>query len=97
VVRGTWCTDPVRVILVRDTRRTSDPTSDYGLALVTTDLDDTSEVAIARYAACWSVEVTFFDVSRTFSASDKPATESVKPSSGPFPSDFFGIPTPVIL
>jgi hypothetical protein len=59
---GTWRTDPVRVILVRDTRRTSDPTSGYDLALVTTDLDATPEEIIARYAARWSIEVTFFDV-----------------------------------
>jgi DDE superfamily endonuclease len=59
---GTWRTDPVRVILVRDTRRTSDPTSGYDLALVTTDLDATPEEIIARYAARWSIEVTFLDV-----------------------------------
>jgi hypothetical protein len=59
---GTWRTDPVRVILVRDTRRTTNPTSGYDIALVTTDLDATPEEIIARYAARWSIEVTFFDV-----------------------------------
>jgi hypothetical protein len=59
---GTWRTDPVRVILVRDTRRTSDPTSGYDLALVTTNLTATPEEIIARSAARWSIEVTFFDV-----------------------------------
>jgi hypothetical protein len=59
---GTWRTDPVRVILLRDTRHTSDPTSGYDLALVTTDLDATPEEIIARYAARWSIEVTFFDL-----------------------------------
>ena len=54
---GTWRTDTVRVILLRDTRRTSG----YDLALVTTDLTATPEEIIARYAARWSIEVTFFD------------------------------------
>jgi hypothetical protein len=48
---GTWRTDPVRVILVRDTRRTTNPTSGYDIALVTTDLDATPEEIIARYAS----------------------------------------------
>ena len=59
---GTWRTDPVRVILVRDTRRTTSPTSGYDIALVTTDLTATAEDIIARYAARWSIEVTFFDL-----------------------------------
>ncbi|MGH3909189.1 MAG: hypothetical protein ACRDTE_34195 [Pseudonocardiaceae bacterium] len=57
-VRGAWRTDPVRVILLRDTGRTSG----YDLALVTTDLTATPQEIIARYAARWSIEVTFFDV-----------------------------------
>jgi hypothetical protein len=57
---GTWRTDTVRVILLRDTGRTSG--SGYDLALVTTDLTATPEEIIARYAARWSIEVTFFDV-----------------------------------
>jgi DDE superfamily endonuclease len=58
---GTWRTDPVRVILLReDARRT--PTSGYDIALVTTDLTTTPEQIIARYATRWSIEVTFFDV-----------------------------------
>jgi len=59
---GTWRTDTVRVILLRDTARTSSPTSGYDLALVTTDLTATPEQIIARYAARWSIEVMFFDV-----------------------------------
>jgi hypothetical protein len=55
-------TDPVRVILLRDTRRTSPKTSGYDIALVTTDLTATAQEIIARYAARWSIEVTFFDV-----------------------------------
>jgi hypothetical protein len=55
---GTWRTDTVRVILLRDTPRTSG----YDLAVVTTDLTATPEDIIARYAARWSIEVTFFDV-----------------------------------
>ena len=58
---GTWRTDPVRVILLREsTPKTS--TSGYDIALVTTDLTATPEQIIARYAARWSIEVTFFDV-----------------------------------
>jgi SRSO17 transposase len=59
---GTWRTDAVRVILVRDTRRKTSPTSGYDIALVTTDLNATPEEIITRYAARWSIEVTFFDV-----------------------------------
>ncbi|MCA1606317.1 MAG: transposase [Acidobacteria bacterium] len=58
---GTWRTDPVRVILLRDGARKA-PTSGYDIALVTTDLTATPEEIIARYAARWSIEVTFFDV-----------------------------------
>ena len=57
---GTWRTDPVRVILLRDTGRTSG--SGYDLALITTDLTATPQEIIARYAARWSIEVLFFDV-----------------------------------
>lgn len=59
---GTWRTDTVRVILVRETGTTSTPTSGYHIALITTDLHATPETIIARYAARWSIEVTFFDV-----------------------------------
>jgi hypothetical protein len=61
---GTWRTDTVRVILVRDTARTTTTSTarGYDIALVSTDLDATSQQIIARYAARWSIEVTFFDV-----------------------------------
>jgi hypothetical protein len=60
---GTWRTDPVRVILLREgARKTKTKTSGYDIALVTTDLTATPEEIIARYAARWSIEVTFFDV-----------------------------------
>lgn len=61
---GTWRTDTVRVILVKDNRRTTkaSTTNGYDIALVTTDLSATPEEIITRYAARWSVEVTFFDV-----------------------------------
>jgi hypothetical protein len=59
---GTWRTDTVRVILVRDTTRRPCPASGYDIALVTTDLTATPQEIIARYAARWSIEVTFFDV-----------------------------------
>lgn len=61
---GVWRTDTVRVILVCDTgRRTKTSTANgYDIALVTTDLTATAAEIIARYAARWSIEVTFFDV-----------------------------------
>ena len=61
---GTWRTDTVRVILVRDTGRTTktSTTNGYDIALITTDLTATPEEIIARYAARWSIEVTFSDV-----------------------------------
>ena len=59
---GTWRTDTVRVILVRDTGKKTTAAAGYDIALVTTDLDATPEQIIARYAARWSIEVTFFDV-----------------------------------
>lgn len=57
---GTWRTDTIRVILVRDTDTTK--AQGYDIALVTTDLHATPEQVIARYAARWSIEVTFFEV-----------------------------------
>jgi SRSO17 transposase len=64
---GTWRTDTVRVILVRDTARTTKTSTarGYDIALITTDLDATPQKIIARYAARWSIEVTFFDVKNT--------------------------------
>jgi hypothetical protein len=61
---GTWRTDTVRVILLRDTgnnTKKTTPTSGYDIALITTDLNATAETIITRYADRWSVEVTFFD------------------------------------
>lgn len=54
---GTWRTDTVRVVLVRETATTID----YDIAMVTTDLTATPQQIIARYAARWSIEVTFFE------------------------------------
>lgn len=59
---GTWRTDTVRVVLVRETGKKTPATKGYDIALVTTDLTATPEEIIARYAARWSIEVTFFDV-----------------------------------
>ena len=46
---------PVRMVLVRD--RQTGPM----LALITTDLSVTAGELVARYAARWAIEVTFFD------------------------------------
>lgn len=58
---GTWRTDLVRVILVRDNTKNKKSTG-YDIALVTTDLTTPAEQIIARYAARWSIEVMFFEV-----------------------------------
>ncbi|MBV9312274.1 MAG: transposase, partial [Pseudonocardia sp.] len=55
---GTWRTDTVRVILVRE----HGTTTGYDLALVSSDLTATPEAIIARYAARWGIEVIFYDV-----------------------------------
>ena len=59
---GTWRTDTVRVVLVRETGKKTTATKGYDIALVTTDLTAPPQEIIARYAARWSIEVTFFDV-----------------------------------
>ena len=60
---GSFHTQTVRVDLVRDTRpRTRDGDDrGYGLPLVNTDLTSPAEDLVARYAARWSIEVTFTD------------------------------------
>ena len=78
---GTWRTDPVRVIGLRDTGRTSG----YDLALVTTDLTATAQEIIARYAARWSIEVTFFDVKNLLGVGQA-RNRVPRPCSGPSPS-----------
>jgi hypothetical protein len=59
---GAWRTDTVRVVLVRETDKKTKSTNGYSIALITTDLTATPQAIIARYAARWSIEVTFFDV-----------------------------------
>jgi len=60
---GSFHSQTVRVVLVRDNKP---PTSDrdergYGLPLVTTDLPSSVEDLVARYAAWWCIEVAFSD------------------------------------
>jgi len=57
---GTWRTDPVRVILVRDSRRKT-AAAGYDIAIVTTDLVASAAQIIARYASRWAIEVAFHD------------------------------------
>jgi hypothetical protein len=52
---------PVRMVLVRDRDDAKAPM----LALVTTDLTTAVADLVARYAARWSIEVTFFDCRQT--------------------------------
>jgi hypothetical protein len=56
---GVFGPQPVRMVLVRD--RDKGPM----LALITTDLAVTSADLVARYAARWAIEVTFFDTRQT--------------------------------
>jgi DDE superfamily endonuclease len=56
---GVFGPTPVRMVLVRD--RQSRPM----LALITTDLAVTDADLVARYAARWAIEVTFFDTRQT--------------------------------
>jgi hypothetical protein len=72
---GVFGPQPVRMVLVRD--REMGPM----LALVTTDLSVTGADLVARYAARWAIEVTFFDTRRP-SASVRPATAPRKRSPG---------------
>jgi hypothetical protein len=56
---GVFGPQPVRMVLVRD--RDTGPT----LALITTDLTANPADLVARYAARWAIEVTFFDTRQT--------------------------------
>jgi hypothetical protein len=56
---GVFGPQPVRMILVRD--RDTGPM----LALITTDLSANPADLVARYAARWAIEVTFFDTRQT--------------------------------
>lgn len=60
---GSFHSQTVRVVLVRDNKpRTSDRDErGYGLPLVTTDLTSSVEDLVARYAARWCIEVAFSD------------------------------------
>jgi DDE superfamily endonuclease len=68
---GVFGPQPVRLVLVRD--RDTRPM----LALITTDLSVTGADLVTRYAARWSIEVTFFDTARP-SASVRPVTAPPK-------------------
>ena len=60
---GSFHSQPVRVILVRDDkpRTLNGDDRGYGLPLVTTDLESTAEELVARYAARWGIEQAFAD------------------------------------
>ena len=56
---GVFGPQPVRMVLVRERDRSR------MLALVTTDLSTATGQLVARYAARWAIEVTFFDTRQT--------------------------------
>jgi hypothetical protein len=60
---GSFHSQTVRVVLVRDHKPRTGDRDDrgYGLPLVTTDLTATVEDLVARYAARWCIEVAFSD------------------------------------
>jgi hypothetical protein len=58
---GVWRTDPVRVILVKDSHRKTTTKKGYDIAIVTTDMTATAAEIVARYASRWSIEVCFHD------------------------------------
>jgi hypothetical protein len=58
---GVWRTDPVRVILVKDSHRNATTNRTYDIAIVTTDMNASAAEIIARYASRWSIEVCFHD------------------------------------
>jgi hypothetical protein len=64
---------PVRMILARD--REAGPV----LALATTDLTATPVDLVARYAARWAIEVTFFDTRANPRRRPSPATAPHRP------------------
>jgi DDE superfamily endonuclease len=60
---GSFRSQPVRVILVRDDKPRTRDRDDrgYGLPLVTTDLESTAQDLVARYASRWGIEQAFAD------------------------------------
>jgi Archaeal putative transposase ISC1217 len=57
---GALRTDAARLVLIREPGRRR-AGAGYDIALITTDLRATAEDIVARYAARWSIEVTFHD------------------------------------
>lgn len=57
---GVYRSRAVRVILLRDTTKTT-KTGSYSIAVFTTDLHTPAEQIISRYAARWSIEIAFAD------------------------------------
>jgi DDE superfamily endonuclease len=58
---GVWRTDPIRVILVKDSHRKATTNKSYDIAIVTTDMTTSAAEIVARYASRWSIEVCFHD------------------------------------
>jgi DDE superfamily endonuclease len=60
---GSFRSQTVRVILVRDDKPRTRDRDDrgYGLPLVTTDLESSAEDVVARYASRWGIEQAFAD------------------------------------
>jgi Transposase DDE domain len=60
---GSFRSQTVRVILVRDDKPRTRDRDDrgYGLPLVTTDLHSSAEDLVARYASRWGIEQAFAD------------------------------------
>jgi len=81
---GVWRTDPVRVIVVNDSRR-KPGAAGYDIAIVTTDLTASAADIIARYAARWSIEVCFHDA-KNITGIGETQTGSTRPCNAVSPS-----------
>ena len=95
---GVWRTDPVRVILVKDSHRKTTTNKDFDIAIVTTDMTAAAAEIVARYASRWSIEVCFHDAPYSQQlaapASAKPRTEPKKQSNGACLSHSWPRPSP---
>jgi hypothetical protein len=81
---GSFRSQTVRVILVRDDKPRTRNRDDrgYGLPLVTTDLESSAEDLVARYASRWGIEQAFADARQIIGVA-KPAIGHVAPWNGP--------------
>ena len=84
---GSFHSQPVRVVLVRDKNCGPGTALDrgYGAALVTTDLASTPEQIVERYASRWSIETAFHDARQSLGVGEaRNRTQSAVERTVPF-------------